>query len=190
MARYLIPEELAEQLRVEVSDVMSLIEQGKLRAIQIGSKTRIPETELESLITTSAAGPTPNGQPVSEKMEKKQMSNGIRWCPTRTGRAKFRVAGSVASGADIWPGRMQYPIKFSKQFMDELLTHFQGDEVAVGGQFDNPTRGSLGEFIQKKLGTKMNPGVYLAALLLEEGYADPGRRGYIKFRQDERKRQT
>jgi len=45
-----------------------------------------------------------------------------------------------------------------------------------------PRRGSLGEFIQQKLKTKMNPAVYLAALLIDEGYADPVQRGYIRFR--------
>ena len=53
--------------------------------------------------------------------------------------------------------------------------------VAVGGRFDAPGRGSLGEFIQQKLKTKMNPAVYIAALLIDEGYADPSRRGYIRL---------
>jgi hypothetical protein len=39
------------------------------------------------------------------------------------------------------------------------------------------------EFIQEKLKTKMNSAVYLAALLNDEGYADPARRGYVKFHQ-------
>jgi len=75
---------------------------------------------------------------------------------------------------------MRYPIKFPKAFMDELLAHVQG-EVPVGGKFDDPVRGSLGEFIQQKLGIKMNPAVHLAALLIEEGYAERGRRGYIRM---------
>jgi hypothetical protein len=66
--------------------------------------------------------------------------------------------------------------------MNALLTHFSEREVAVGGSFDGPPPGSLGEFIQQKLQTKMNPAVYIAALLIEEGYADASRRGYIRFR--------
>jgi hypothetical protein len=66
--------------------------------------------------------------------------------------------------------------------MDALLTHFPEGEVAVGGSFDGPVRESLGEFIQQKLKTKMNPAVYVAALLIDEGYADASRRGYIRFR--------
>jgi hypothetical protein len=77
---------------------------------------------------------------------------------------------------------MRYPIKFPKSFMDALLARFSEGEVAVGGSFDGPSRGSLGEFIQQKLKTKMNPAVYVAALLVEEGYADWSRRGYIQFR--------
>ena len=47
--------------------------------------------------------------------------------------------------------------------------HFRGKEVRVGGKFDDPGRDSLGEFIQRNLKTKMNPAVYVAALLIEEG---------------------
>ncbi len=114
--------------------------------------------------------------------ENPTLPNGIRWCSTRTGRAKFRVSGSVATGADIWPGKMQYPVKFPKQFMDALLEHFSLGEFPIGGAFDNPTRGSLGEFIQQKLKMKINPAVYLAALLINEGYAEDVRRGYIRLR--------
>jgi excisionase family DNA binding protein len=183
MESYLTPEELAQQLKVAVADVMSLIEQGKLRALRIGSSIRIQEAEVEKLNVTCAAVPTAeDALPVSADIKRGALQNGSRWCLTRTGRAKFRVAGSVAAGAEIWPGRMQYPIKFPKHFMDATLAHFREGEVPVGGKFDDPGRGSLGEFIQQQLKTKMNPAVYLAALLIEEGYAEPARRGYIRFR--------
>jgi hypothetical protein len=84
---------------------------------------------------------------------------------------------------------MRYPIKFPKSFMDAMLAHFPGGEVAVGGSFDGPTRGSLGEFIQQKLKTKMNPAVYVAALLIDEGYADTSRRGFIRLRGKRERRQ-
>src|SRR6058998_2107908 len=76
-----------------------------------------------------------------------------RVCRTRTGRP-FRVTGSLATGAEIWPGKMRYPIRLPKSFMDAMLTHFEG-EVAVGSSFDAPRVGSLGEFIQQKLKIKM-----------------------------------
>ncbi len=177
MQSYLTPEETAEQLKVEVTEIIGLIEQGKLRAIRIGSNIRIPESELEKLVVTSAAGPTPSAPAATEALP-----DNSRLVPTRTGRTTFRVSGSIAAGAEIWPGKMRYPIRFPKSFMDALLAHFLEGEVAVGGSFDGPVRGSLGEFIQQKLKTKMNPAVYMAALLIDEGYAEASRRGYIRFR--------
>jgi excisionase family DNA binding protein len=191
MSSYLTPEQLAEQLQIEVEDVVSLIEQGKLRAIRIGDNIRIREAELENLQITCAAVPAPADRlPVLSPLDKETLPEGTRWCLTRTGRAKFRVSGSIASGADIWPGKMQYPIKFPKAFMDAMLERFRDAEVPIGGKFDDPGRGSLGEFIQQKLQTKMNPAVYLAALLIDEGYADPVRRGYIRFRSKSGRRTT
>jgi len=180
MPNYLTPEELAQQLKVEVPEIMSLIEQGKLRAIRIGNNTRIPEAQVEKLLVICAAVPGLSNDPPTSQAE--ALPTGSRWCLTRTG-TKFRVSGSVADGAEIWPGKMPYPIKFSKSFMEAMLAHFRPGDVAVGGSFDGPSPGSLGEFIQQKLQTKMNPAVYIAALLLEEEYADQShRRGYICFR--------
>jgi excisionase family DNA binding protein len=179
MQSYLTPEETAQQLKVEVTEIMPLIEQGKLRAIRIGNNIRVPEQEVEKLLITSAAGPNPKDVPASLATE--TLPDNSRLMRTRTGRATFRVRGGVATGADIWPGKTQYPIKFPKLFMDDLLTHFAEKEVAVGGSFDGPPRGSLGEFIQRRIKTKMNPAVYLAALLIEEGHADASRRGYVRF---------
>lgn len=179
MPNYLTPEELAEQLKVEVGDVVSLIEQGKLRALRIGSKLRVREEDVEKLQATCAAVPSATS-PISSD-DNMVLSDGTRWCLTRTGKAKFRVAGSIASGASIWPGKMPYPIRFPKEFMDTMLKHFSNTEVPVGGKFDDPGRGTLGKYIQRKLKIKMNPAVYLAALLIDEGYAESGRRGRIRF---------
>lgn len=182
MQSYLTPEEAAQHLKVEADEISALITAGKLKAIRIGSNIRIPESELENLLVTAAAVPSVNDQEVETAAESLPLPAGARWCATRTGRARFRVAGSITKGAEIWPGKMPYPIKFPKQFMDALLGHFQGQEAPVGGKFDDPVRGSLGEFIQEQLKIKMNPAVYLAALLIDEGYAEPACRGYIRFR--------
>jgi excisionase family DNA binding protein len=181
MQTYLTPEEAAQQLKVEVGEILSLVQQGKLKAVRIGSSIRIPEAEFERLPVTCAAVPAPHHL-VPAPSGDPELPAGARRCPLRK-RGNFRVIGSIAEGAAIWPGRMKYPITFPKQFMDDLLAHFQEEEVAVGGKFDDPGEGSLGEFIQRKLGTKMNPAVYLAALLIDEGYADIGRRGYIRLHQ-------
>jgi excisionase family DNA binding protein len=183
MQNYLTPEELAQQLRVDVTEIMALIEQGRLGAIRIGNNIRIPESALEKLLVTSAAGPTPKD--VSDSPVTVTDEGNTRLVPTRTGRASFRVSGSIAEGAEIWPGKMPYPIRFPKAFMDALLAHFPAGEVAVGGSFDGSVPNSLGEFIQEKLKTKMNPAVYVAALLIDEGYADDSRRGYIRFRSED-----
>jgi len=180
MQNYLKPEEVAQQLQVGTAEILSLIEAGKLRAIRIGSNIRIPETGLDELAMTCAAGPVvPDAG-----LENTRLVN------TRTGKATFRVRGCILDDVEIWPGKMRYPIKFPKAFWEELLAHFQEGEVAVGGSFDGPERGSLGEFIQQKIKTKMNPAVYVAALLSDEGYADASRRGYIRFRSKKERRQA
>lgn len=174
---YLTTAETAEMLKIEERDLLSLIEEGKLRAIRIGNNIRIREEELQRLETTCPAGPD-----LSVKPNAGEPPAGSRLVPTRSGRAVFRVEGSVATGAKIWPGKMRYPIKLPQEFMDTLLSRFAGQEAPVGGTFDAPTQASLGEFIQQRLNIKMNPAVYLAALLIDEGYAAAGqRRGYIRF---------
>jgi excisionase family DNA binding protein len=181
MQSYLTPEEAAAVLKVQPADVLDLINERKLAAIRIGDAIRIPEAELLRLQTTSpAVPPTEPATPSAKAEADGPLPDGSRWCLTRQG-ARFRVSGSVAAGAEIWPGKMRYPIKFPKPFMDALLAHFRGGEVAVGGKFDDPGRGSLGEFIQSNLKIKMNPAVYVAALLIDEGYAESARRGYIRL---------
>ncbi len=178
MLSYLTPDEAAQILKVELTGVLALINDGKLQAIRIGDEIRIPEGELERLHLTSPAVASSQADATKNRGDI-DLVYGSRWCLTRQG-TRFRVVGSVASGAAIWPGKMRYPIKLPKEFMDALLSHFRG-EVPVGGKFDDPGKGSIGEFIQAKLGIKMNPAVYLVALLIDEGYAESSRRGYIKF---------
>ena len=174
---YLTLSETARLLKIGEDDITSLIEEGKLRAIRIGEHIRIREEALERLESTCPAGPTSKASTGFE-----DRPAGSRMLPTRSGRAQFRVAGSVASGAEIWPGKMRYPIKMPAEFMRALLSRFAGKEVPVGGKFDEPAPGSLGEFIQERLQIKMNPAVYLAALLIHDGYAVAARpRGYIRF---------
>jgi excisionase family DNA binding protein len=185
MQNYLTPEEVAQLLKVDATEILPLIEQGKLRAIRIGNNIRIPEPEVEKLLVTCAAGSILTDAPGSPATE--LLSGNSRMIPTRTGRATFRAIGSVEEGVEIWPGKMRYPIRFPKSFMDALLLHFGDREVAVGGSFDGPLPGSLGEFIQRELKTKMNPAVYVAALLIKDGYAAASRRGYIRFRRRPRK---
>jgi excisionase family DNA binding protein len=179
---YLTPQEAAQQLKVETQAITELIREGKLRAIRIGEDIRIPAKEFERLTFTCPAGPVADVD--SRVPMALQSLDTSRQCLTRNG-TPFRVSGSVASGAEIWVGKMRYPIKLPKSFMDTLLVHFPEAEVPVGGSFDGPTPSSLGEFVQQELKTKMNPAVYVAALLIDEGYAEASRRGYIRFRSRE-----
>lgn len=181
MPTYFTPEELAQILKIKMEDVMTLISDGKLSAIRIGESIRISEAELDNLAVTCAAGPVSNAPTKEAETDDQALAPGQRWCATRSGRAKFRVSGSLASGASIWPGKMQSPIKFPKTFIDKMLAHFKVGEFAIGGKFDDPGKGSLGEFIQHELRIKMNPAVYMAALLIDEGYAESTSRGHIRL---------
>src|SRR5690349_19798729 len=96
MQSYLTPEEAAQHLKVDTDEIMALITAGTLKAIRIGSNLRIPESELESLLVTCAAVPSANDQEEATTQDDDlPLPAGARWCSTRTGRARFRVSGSV-----------------------------------------------------------------------------------------------
>ena len=118
--------------------------------------------------------------------EAEPLPAGYRWCSTPGGE-KFRVSGSISEGAEVWPAKASKPIKFPKDFLEILLSRFRGQNVSIGGRFDYPGRGSLGEFIQVKLAISSNPATYLAGLLIEEGYAETTGRGYARFFEERRK---
>jgi hypothetical protein len=109
------------------------------------------------------------------------LSHSPRRCSTFGGQTTFEVAGTVAAGAAIWPGRARYPIRITGEFFARLLKHFASSEVAVGANFSDPASNSLGDFIRKNLPTRMNPAVYVAGLLIDEGYAEHVGRGRIRF---------
>jgi excisionase family DNA binding protein len=103
---------MARSAALEVPEILALIEEGKLRAIRIGSNIRIPEPELERLPVTCAAGPAP-AEDERDLPDTETPLENTRLVATRTGRATFRVAGSVAAGAEIWPGKNALPHKVS-----------------------------------------------------------------------------
>ena len=180
MQSYYSPEDLARHLEVPLDAILKEIEGGRLRALLIGGLYRIPESALEDLMGRGAGTATAKeSAPRSETVD--AQPDGVRWCRTRSGRSQFRVEGTVAGGVAIWPGKMLYPIRFPASLLGELAKRFGGSEFPVGGTFDAPTKGSLGEFIQQRLEIKMNPAVYLAALLIDEDLAVETRRGYLKL---------
>lgn len=109
-----------------------------------------------------------------------------RTCITAGGRGVFEVEGAVESGLRIWMGTHRTSVRFPAEFLTNLLDHFRGRTVRIGSKFDDPGEGSLGDYIQKNLPTKMNPAVYLGGLLIEQGYADKPKRGYLRFFDDPR----
>jgi excisionase family DNA binding protein len=184
MQAYLTPEEAAEMLKIGIPQVMDFIESCGLRAIRLGNAIRIREADLERFLDSHAVGaPAADPEPRSPNAVAARadaLPDGARWCQTRRGK-QFKVRGSVEAGAEIWPGEMKYPVKFPAEFNRAMLKQFAGKTVDVGGAFDGPTPGSLGAFIKDKLKLTLHPAVYMAALLIDEGYAEAAGRGKIRF---------
>ena len=179
----LSPEEVASILQVDPADVTALIEEHALRAYKIGRFVRIAEDDLERCLEACATLS-------SEMREKDPVLSGVagisqrgeRACRTFAGRTTCRVSGHVDTGARIWPGNMRYPIIFPKDKFDALLAYGRSrGEMRVGLSFSGPEEGSLGQWIQENLPTKMNPSCYVAGLLIDEGYAERVRAGVIRF---------
>lgn len=192
MHKYLTPEETAELLKIDVAAIMNLIDTEELRAIRLGNTIRIREADLEHFLDACAVGGTAAQTSRPEPLEAAEagtgdddlhaepLPNGARWCHTRRG-TPFRVRGTLTQGAEVWPGKMKYPVTFPVDFNRAMLKHFAGKVVPVGGGFDGPTPGSVGEFIKDKLKLKLHPAVYMVALLIDEGYAELAGRGKIRF---------
>ena len=88
----------------------------------------------------------------------------------------------MEQGSLIWPGlKAPYPVKCSKEFFEAMLKKHRGQTLRVGLNFSDPGEGSLGAYVQQELNTRMNPTVYIAGLLVDEGYAERSERGYIRF---------
>jgi excisionase family DNA binding protein len=182
---YYTPEEVATMLKVAPVEIMKFIEGGKLRVIRLGNSIRIRERDLERFLDSCATGgdlsdllfEPPDSVPV---MNMRAPADGTRLCLTRRG-SQFRVRGSLEGDVEIWPGQMKYPVKFPADFNRAMLQFFGGKIVDVGGSFSGPTPGSLGEYIKQKLELTLLPAVYLAALLIDEGYAESAGRGKIRF---------
>ena len=76
---------------------------------------------------------------------------------------------------------MQSGLFFPREFFERMLSKFQGHELPAGLIFSGPESGSLGEWIQENLPTKMNPTYCVAGLLAAEGYAERKGVGVIRF---------
>lgn len=179
--KLLSPEEVAAILQVDPSEVLTLIEEGTLKAYRFGSIVRIDEDDLERCLEANATR-TERSEPPPGALVRNHSQAGVRLCKAFGGRATFRVSGHVDTGVQIWPGSMPSPISFPKERLDALLAYGRSrGEMRVGLNFSNPGAGSLGQWIKEKLPTKMNPACYVGGLLIEEGYAERPRPGWIRF---------
>lgn len=174
-------EEVASIFRLEPAEVLSLIDAGTLRGFKFGNLLRVSKEDLYQCLDACATNGN-NGSRHPTKPRQEHDGGRERLCRTFGGRKTFRVSGHVETGADIWPGEMRYPISFSKSKFNELLAHGRScGEMRLGASFGGPESGSLGEWIQANLPTKLNPASYVGGLLIEEGYAERARAGVIRF---------
>jgi excisionase family DNA binding protein len=186
MQKFFSPAEVASLLRVDPKDVLVLVEEGHLRAYRIGNFLRVGDSDLDTYLEVclyqSRAAKNRGANASSRSCADSRTSrNACRICPTSAGRKTFRVSGSVATGAEIWPGQMRSPVRFPKEKFEALLKHFRGREIKIGAIFSGPEPGSLGAWIQENLPTKLNPASYVGGLLIDEGYAERTRPGIIRF---------
>jgi hypothetical protein len=167
---------------VNTGDVLKLVENGSLAAYQFSGFVRIFEDSLEQFLEACAINQESSRSPSVSPISVNRNQEVTRLCRTFAGRRTFRVSGHVHSGAKIWPGEMRYPIHFPRDKFAALLAVGRSrEEMKVGLSFGGPEGGSLGEWIQVNLPTKMNPACYVAGLLIEEGYAERARPGVIRF---------
>ena len=76
---------------------------------------------------------------------------------------------------------MQSGLFFSRELFERMFNKFQGRDIPAGTIFSGPEEGSLGEWIQEDLPTKMNPTYCVAGILAAEGYAERLEAGVIRF---------
>ena len=179
MNKYIKPEQVAELLAIETSEVSTWINTGELRSVRLGTAFRVAEDDLERFLETRVHHSNP--APQSTEVSGETSMNHVRLEKAFGGRSQFRVSGTVKTGARIWPGKMQSGLFFSREFFERMLAKFQGRDLPAGLTFSGPETGSLGEWIQENLPTKMNPTFCVAGLLAAEGYAERVKPGVIRF---------
>jgi hypothetical protein len=148
-------------------------------AIRLGNVFRVAEDDLERFLGTRIHQPQSAKQVIASN--RNDSTGQVRLEKTFAGRSQFRVSGTIKTGARIWPGKMQSGLFFSRQFFERMMTEFHGRELPAGLIFSGPEPGSLGEWIQANLPTKMNPTYCVAGLLAAEGYAERREAGVIRF---------
>lgn len=105
-----------------------------------------------------------------------------RICRTLDRGNSFLVAGSVRDGVKVWVGESRQLRTFDRELFSRLVKRFHGKTVEIGSSFSDPKRDSVGEWLVKECRVKGgNPAVYLTAILVDEGYAEKVKRGWVRF---------
>lgn len=187
MQKFYKPEEVAGLLSLDSELVISLIQSGQLRGYLIGNQTRIGEEDLKQFLEkcvvptvfSSVSSAMRNGGMVTVRPSDADQR---KECPTFGGQATFSYCGSAATGTIIWPGKkVSYKLRFDADQWAALLVEFRGKEVRAGLNFSHPESGSFGEWIKIRWNTKMGPAAYVGGILIQEGYAERPRPGWIRF---------
>ena len=94
----------------------------------------------------------------------------MKTLPTWRKRSEFTYSGSIQNGTRIYYGSKPWEANVSAEKYQELLRHFRGRSVPCGTSRDDPSSGSLGEWLQKNV-TKTAIASYVGSILIHEGYA-------------------
>ncbi len=188
MQRFYTLHNLADLMSLQDERISSLVESGRLKAYRIDGEIRIGEEDVTQYLTGCvvqvAQRPTVNGTGTRavEIPSTAEPAVHRQDCRTFGGQATFAYSGSVLTGTIIWPGqRTSYKLRFDAKQWAALLEAFMGKEVRAGLNFSSPEPGSFGEWIKIHWNTKMGPAAYVGGILINEGYAERPRPGWIKI---------
>jgi hypothetical protein len=106
----------------------------------------------------------------------------IKFLPTWNGeKEQFAYSGSVKTGTAIAYGpKLSFKANISAEAYTSILREFAEQEVPVGTSQDNPSAGSVGEFVKANI-NRSGLMSYIGAILVSETFAEKPRRGWIRF---------
>jgi excisionase family DNA binding protein len=177
LGQFYTPDQLANLLHIEHDHLLTLVNNGHLRAYRIANEIRIAAPDLQAYLDTCRITTNGTTPPVTTPV-----TSDRKTCPTFGGQATFTYTGSVPTGTTIHPGtKATYKLHFNANQWQELLTAFQGKTIRAGLNFAKPEPGSMGAWIKEHWNTKMGPAAYIGGILNAEGYATRSKPGWITF---------
>jgi excisionase family DNA binding protein len=168
---------MVESLGVGPEFLRAEIAKGRLSAHDLGGEIRVSEKHLDEYLAKCLIGQVTRQTETPASAEQPW-----REVPTFAQRKAVRVSGNVETGARILMGEMRYPIVCDAMFFSDLLAAFADRGVVrAGTSFSGGEPGSVGAWIQERLGTKMNPTYAILGMLIAEGYAERPKRGCVRI---------